>query len=458
MLPKTGVDSSFLHSYLKLAAWVVPLAAVLGWGYYRLLAKTSRPAGDDARPSVVRRRAGVAWLLLVAAGLGYFAGAAYYLAHRKQVFAYLLKSREQTTLYDDHYRAVRPEDVTFRRRRNVILLVLESIEETFNDGRVFGEPLMPGLKKLREGNGSFYGMEDTRGATMTIGGLTAFIFGLPLAFSNGSSMASAYGEKSKAFMPGAWSILEAFERHGYEIDFILGADRRYSGKDKLFGTHSRANIFDWNFFHQQELDGRMRFERWNWGAPDPVVYGEAKERLSGKTPDRPFMMVIETTETHSSGDTWNGLRPPKWGDMRDPIAETDLDASDFVTWAEKQPFAADTTIIVLGDHLWMQDEVGPVDLPDRNRREIYNVFINPARPVPADRGSRPFASFDLAPTILEAAGAELPEGRFGLGVSLFELGRKTLFEEKGRAWYDQEIRKRSALYDSLLLPQALKAQ
>jgi purine-cytosine permease-like protein len=113
MLPKTGVDSSFLHSYLKLAAWVVPLAAVLGWGYYRLLAKTSRPAGDDARPSVVRRRAGVAWLLLVAAGLGYFAGAAYYLAHRKQVFAFFLKSREQTTLYEDHYRAVRPEDVTF---------------------------------------------------------------------------------------------------------------------------------------------------------------------------------------------------------------------------------------------------------------------------------------------------------------------------------------------------------
>jgi hypothetical protein len=139
MLPKTGADQTFLYSYLKLMAWVIPLAAAVGWGYCRLLAKTSRPGAEPWRlpgrrslggPVHVTRgphaemgpghcpgrwRPGVAWLLLVAAGLGYFAGAAYYLAHRKQVLAFFLnrQSREQTALYDDHYRAVRPEDVTF---------------------------------------------------------------------------------------------------------------------------------------------------------------------------------------------------------------------------------------------------------------------------------------------------------------------------------------------------------
>lgn len=456
MLPQAGADRTFLYSYLKLMAWVLPLAAVLGWGYCRLLARVSRSAqgGAPAGGGLFRRRPGVVYFLLIAAGLGYFAGAAYYLEHRKQVLSFFLRPTERTTLYEEHYRAVRPDEVNFTTRRNVILLIMESIEDTYGDEKVFGEPLMPGLRKLREENGSFHGMRETRGASLTIGGMTAYIFGLPLAFSKVSSMNQAYGESSKTFMPAAWSILEAFERHGYEIDFILGSEKGFAGQDKLFRTHCAANIFDYEYFTQAQTEGRMRFERSNWGAPDTVLYEAAKERLSHKTSGQPFLLVVQTIDTHTVGGHWNGLLPRKWGDLRDCIAEADLMASDFVAWAEKQPFAADTAIIILGDHLFPLDEVGPVNLPARERREVYNVFINPAREVPADRGSRPFASFDLAPTILAAAGAQLPDGRFGLGVSLFEPDRKTLFETKGRAWYDEEVRKRSALYDSLLLTSA----
>ncbi len=452
MLPKGGAGRDVLFSFLALAALALPLSAALAWGWYRLLARLSRPTGE--RKAFISRPAGFAYLFLVVVGLFHLGGAFYYLEHRKQVFSFFLKPRAATTLYDEYYRSVDPDQVTFAARRNVILLMLESAEDTYNQEKVFGEKLMPGLDRLRRENLSFHGMEETRGATLTVGGLAAYTFGLPLAFSQAAVLNQVYGESMDRFMPGARSILTIFERHGYDIEFMLGSDQAFAGQDKLFTTHCAAKIYGYQYFDRLRKKGELQFERSNWGMPDVALYDQVKTHLSARRSDRPFFLVVQTIDTHAVKGHGNGLRPRKWGDLRDRFVEADLMASDFVAWAQKQPFAPDTTIIVLGDHLLPLDEIGPLNLPDRAGREIYNVFINPVPPPPADR-PRHFASFDLAPTILESAGARLPEGRLGLGVSLFKPDRQTLFELKGRTWYDEEVRKKSTLYDSFLLPKAL---
>ena len=64
---------------------------------------------------------------------------------------------------------------------------------------------------------------------------------------------------------------------------------------------------------------------------------------------------------------------------------------------------------------------------------------------------RTFSNLDLAPSILEALGWELPGHGFALGRSLF-ANEPTMLEIYGRDSLDVLLRQRSVQYDSLLYP------
>ena len=78
-------------------------------------------------------------------------------------------------------------------------------------------------------------------------------------------------------------------------------------------------------------------------------------------------------------------------------------------------------------------------------REIYNVFINSCFSDKNIQTKRCYAPFDIAPTILEAIGANLHEHRFGLGTSLFSK-EKTLLEKHGVEYVNKELAQKSQFY------------
>lgn len=437
-LPMGGADKNILFSYLKILLPALPLMLILAYGYFRLLKHFS---GEG-------RKRGIAYWILATAGIAYFFGALYYLEHRKKLISFLLAPREQSAMFEERYRPVQSGEVIFREKRNVVLLVLESIEESYNDEKRFGEKLMPRLAALRSANASFYGSRETRGADWTVGALTAYTLGLPLAFARESTTANYFGEASAAFLPGATSILKIFEDHGYTISFFLGSKKEFAGQDKLVGSHTRAaSIYDLKYFEEKRQRGEIQYNTSNWGVPDSRIYAEAMDFLRKNQKEEPFLLIIQTVDTHIGDGNFNGPGKRKWGDLRDCVNEADQMASSFIAWLQEQSFYEDTVIVALGDHLLPLDRLGPVDLPERSQREPYNVFINAAFQNEAQR--RDFAAFDLAPTILSAAGAKWPGGRLGLGVSLVEPEAKTLFEERGQKYYEEEVRKKSPFYESL---------
>jgi phosphoglycerol transferase len=382
------------------------------------------------------------------AGLSYFIGAVYYLEHRKRLISFLLMPREKSAMFEEQYQPLKPENVQFTDKRNVLLILLESVEETYNDATLFGEQLMPGLARLRAEHLSFYGSRETTGADWTIGVLTAYTMGLPMAFARESSMANYFGEASDIFLPGASSTLRILEEHGYEISFFLGSKKTFSGKDKLFASHSKAAaIYDRQYFEEKRQRGEIEYQESNWGVPDSFMYAEVKDYLQNRRGSGPFFIIMETVDTHTGNEKFNGLIERKWGDQRDNVAEADYMVNDFVSWLQQQSFYENTAVIILGDHLFPLDMLGAVELPDRGQREPYNVFINTGLQYSGPK--RKFAAFDLAPTMLAAAGAKWSGGRLGLGLSLFETGSKTLFENKGQNYYEEEVRKKSSFYDSL---------
>ncbi|MDR2529307.1 MAG: LTA synthase family protein [Synergistaceae bacterium] len=435
-LPITGVNPRLVLSLSKRV-----LSSFLITGIYVCLLLWSSREREAERS--------VAYLGLLVFSPALFLGVNAYYGRRLGLFS---KSRhEYTSLYEERYRRVEAEDVVFDAKNNVILILAESLEETFNDEELFGKKIMPGLFSLREKNLSFYGYKQVSGTSATISAMTAYLFGLPLFLPFDINR---YGFFSDLFLPSAGSLLEILEKHGYDVFFFAGYDTNFAGGKNIFNTHlKRPNIRDLPYFKEQSRG--VPLELRGWGMPDFKLF-EAVKRHFSSMKERPFFAIIKTSDTHApEGGFFERLISEEWGDYRDSLAESDWIVSDFVRWTQEQDFAANTTVIVLGDHLAMTSKVGGISMPDD--REIYNVFINPASTFNIDKINkntqrRAYAAFDLAPTLLESAGGKLPEGRYGLGTSLFRSHLSTLLETKGERYYNTEAQKKSVLYQSFFFP------
>lgn len=453
-LPVDGADFNIIKSYLKRVVTASILTAVYGFLLFKVNALKAPPAssgsGKWAEFIYIYRNSFLLFLFAIAAIN--FVSSLIYLNNKHKLFSHLIKTKEQTLLYENYYQRVSVNDVIFEKKNNVILIVLESIEETYNTPHLMGDVLMPELKELRYNNTSFYGFKHTEGASWTLGGMTAFLFGIPMHMPNESGeIANKYGNLLTDFLPSASSILTIFEKNGYDISFYLGSKQNFAGQGKLVTSHTlNGKIYDLDYFKKRKDSEQLEFEIEDWGAPDYILFEEVKKQLELRDSKKPFFWIIQTVDTHAPGK-FNGKVPRKWNDFRDSLSEVSFITYDFTEWIKKSAFSQDTTIIILGDHLAMRNNVGPISLPPIESREVYNVFINPVLKLKNSSQHRQFAAFDIAPTIIESAGGRLAHGRFGLGTSLFRPDVKTLFELRGEAYYNNELAKNSSFYDAFYI-------
>ncbi len=352
--------------------------------------------------------------------------------------AYTYFFAKESPFIQENYAVCKPEDVSFPRRKNAVILILESMEDTYNDIRVFPEPLMPKLKALQEQHLSFH-QKQIYGTGWTIAGLTSYFFGLPLLlFKNQGNVLF------DKFMPEASNILTVLEHHGYTLEYVQSGSIVFAGTDKLFGTHSKTVIQDAEFLSKHKPENATGM----WGIPDSFMYSWAKDRyLELAKQDKPFALIVQTIDTHGYGG-FIEKHNIRHGDFRDVLNAADNMAADFIEWLKRQEGFEDTAIIVLGDHLTGKNPLYQSHLiPNQQYRRISNLFINAFHAEGADR-SRQCSSVDMAPTILEAMGAELPRRRLGLGVSLFSE-EKNLIEKMGLKGFDDALKQKSEFYKSL---------
>lgn len=133
-------------------------------------------------------------------------------------------------------------------------------------------------------------------------------------------------------------------------------------------------------------------------------------------------------DTHSP----TGYAPPderEFGDIRDAICAADKNVSAFVREILAIPEKHDRlALCVIGDHLYMG---APDFLNELKERRIYNFFAGNIPPVPDFKLAAPLSALDIAPTLLQMAGARWPSDKFGLGTSLFP-NEPTLLQSVGK--------------------------
>ena len=117
---------------------------------------------------------------------------------------------------------------------------------------------------------------------------------------------------------------------------------------------------------------------------------------------------------------------------------------DFIQWVKQQDFYENTTIVIVGDHITMDEGYIDRNVAEDYDRTVYNCIINSAAEEQNSK-NRQFVAADMFPTTLAAMGCEIQGERLGLGTNLFS-GRPTLAEKMGLEEFDGELMKTSDYY------------
>lgn len=228
---------------------------------------------------------------------------------------------------------------------------------------------------------------------------------------------------------------------------MMGSDASFGGRKDYFIQHGNYEIFDYHKAIELGYIDKDYYE-W-WGYEDKKLFSYAKKKLTEISKnDEPFNFTMLTADTHFT----DGYLDSSCEKLFDVSYANSFHCSDnkiyeFINWVKKQDFYEDTTIVIVGDHLTMQE--GFYMSGTDNDRYIYNVFINSSVSVENSK-NRMVSAFDLYPTTLAAIGASIEGDKLGLGVNLFS-GEKTLLEEMELTKFNEELVKKSDYYNKNIL-------
>ena len=361
---------------------------------------------------------------------------------------------------EEHFADPREVQMTFpAQKRNLIHIYLESVENTYFSkelGGLMEENLMPELAELAKEGYSFSNRSEgfggppwTTGGHWSVASMVNMGTGLPMKVPvDGNS----YGS-SDNFLPGAVALGDILQEQGYEQAVMFGADATFGGLNFYFTSHGNFEILDYN--KMKEL-GKIPEDYYVWwGYEDSKLFEFAKEKLTKLSETgKPFHFVMETANTHFPDGYLEPDSPtPYDSQYANVIAYSSYQTEQFVRWIQQQPFYENTTIVLIGDHLSM-DQNFFKDLDSNYRRTTFNLILNPApnvRDIPEERlYNRQWANFDMFPTLLSSIGVEIEGDRLGLGTDLFS-GTPTRFEEDGISEVNEVLGQRSNFYNNTIL-------
>ena len=346
-----------------------------------------------------------------------------------------------TTLFRDYYVTQTPRDITFNEKRNAIVIYLESMENTYGNMKVFDKNYIPELMEFEEKNTSFDRFYQLPGTQWTIAGLFNGMCGIPLKIP----LKGVRLDLFKTFLPSAICIPQILQGNGYQTGFIVGSDMKFSGLDNLVSQHGFDAYWGVEQIEQEKGGITEEMKGHGWGVNDQAMFDFAKEKITlASQKDKPFFYVLMTIDTHFPNGYFNpNVCKHTQNNFSDVVSCSSKTVSDFVKWIQSQPFAKDTTIVLLGDHITWGNDVYDI-IVKSDDRQIINAFINPVKK-PMRKKGRKYGTFDFAPSILSAMGANIPNNSFALGRDLFS-NETTLVEKFGVEYIEDELQKYSPEY------------
>ncbi|HKE93929.1 MAG TPA: sulfatase-like hydrolase/transferase, partial [Povalibacter sp.] len=293
--------------------------------------------------------------------------------------------------------------------KNLILIYVESLEQTYSDEAIFGADLLERLDALP--GVSFESYVPAPGTGWTIAAMVATQCGIPLQFVTRLDDTET-GEHVRTFLPGAVCLPDVLHRFGYRNVFMGGASLAFAGKGKFLTTHHYDEVYgfkDW-------LKARSTLHEFNlWGIYDDDLFSRAKEKLVAlHDTGAPFNLTLLTLDTHHpEGYYSTSCRTQGPREFATIVRCASGEVAEFVDFARSRGYLEDTNIVIVGDHLAMPNPVYSKLLSSPQRR-IFNKFISTTA---LEKSTDEIIPFDLFPTVLEYVGIGVDGQRLALGRS-----------------------------------------
>ena len=357
-------------------------------------------------------------------------------------------------LYETEYVDPDTVQITFpEEKRNLVYILLESMETTYLSEDLGGASdvnLIPELYELARDNINFShtdgvgGFHATNGSSWTIGAIVAQTAGIPLKVPSGiEDWQNGYG-KDGVFLPGAASIMNILDDAGYHTSFLCGSDANFGGRKTYYQTHGTDEIYD---IYTARRDGIVPKDYFVWwGMEDLHLFEYAKQELTEISQgDEPFAFTMLTVDTHHIGGyQCEYCRGEYEETYEQSISCSSRQVLEFIQWLQEQPFYENTTVIITGDHLSMDNGYFQRNVDEDYQRMVYHCILNSALES-GNTKNREYCAVDLFPTTLAAMGCTIEGDRLGMGTNLFS-NLPTLAEKWGFEEFNSELSKASDYY------------
>lgn len=358
------------------------------------------------------------------------------------------KSASYSDFFVTHY--INPDSIKItvpERKRNLILIYLESLETTFADkehGGYQDSNLIPEITELALQNLNFGksgkhigGGYDAFGSESTLPTMLTRTLGIPNIFNY----------KKMPILQHYNSLYKILNQNGYHQIFFQGNPGLYKEfKDfaldqkinEIYGTDELIKLFNMD---AAELTKKQGFKN----IQDKDAFVIANQFLD--TLSEPFTLTFFTIDTHAPHGFYDSdcikIDDEKNEDeqLKASARCVSRELNKFLQSLKSKPFYDNTSIIVFGDHLFMGKRL----VDGFNDRKWVNIFVNaPKKPITEE--NRQFTDVDMLPTILSSINFDIEGDRLALGTDLFS-DKKTLVETIGLDSLNKEINK---IYGHLL--------
>ena len=433
----SGVQSDLVKSYLLRGALPTVLCTILSCAILLIL-------------RTLPLRGLVSILTSIALSLGLLG----YAAVDVELTDYIADSLFAGNLYEDEYVDPASVQITFpEEKRNLVYIMLESMETTYLSEDLGGASevnLIPELYQLALENRNFShnegigGFHATNGASWTIGAIVAQTAGIPLKVPSGiEDWQNGYG-KDGVFLPGVTSITGILDEAGYHTTFLCGSDANFGGRKTYYQTHGTDEIYD---IYTARRDGIVPEDYFVWwGMEDKYLFEYARRELTEISQgDEPFAFTMLTVDTHHIGGYQCEYCTDEFAEpYEQSIACSSRQVLEFVEWMQQQSWWENTTVVITGDHLSMDNGYFQRNVDEDYQRMVYNCILNAPVTTEHDK-NREYCAVDLFPTTLAALGCTIEGNRLGLGTNLYS-NVPTLAEKWGFDRFNSELSKASDYY------------
>ena len=367
---------------------------------------------------------------------------------------YIIYNNSNSTFIEENYVNPKETQITFNEKRNLIFIYIESLETslfTKEQGGYWNYEVIPELYKLLNDENSitFYNKNKSQGYNMINGSswTTASLFantsGLPFKIRIGQNT-----YHSKKFMNGAYTLGDLLKENGYYNEVISAARASFGGVEEYYTRHGEYEIVDIDSLDKYGFK-MTKDDKGKWGFNDNYMYEIAKKRLDKISKNgEPFNLHLISIDTHFIDGYVGNYSETKYKlQYENAYATTSRLTYEFIEWLKEQPYYENTTIVIMGDHLSMQDNF----FKKRNAKDryVYNVIINPVNKTD-NNSNRIVTALDTYPTIVSAIGGTIEGDKLGLGVNLFS-SEKTLAEKYGLKYVEEELKKKSNFYNKAII-------